>query len=84
MSTTMMSDDLEGGRSDDIQLQRAHRQGRLWDMDQRIDQPLGVEADHVKSMYTNKVRCQFHRKNTHTHKSRVYTEVGGDWIDLES
>ncbi|XP_024370150.1 probable potassium transporter 11 [Physcomitrium patens] len=54
MSTTMISDDLEGGRSDDIQLQRAHRQGRLWDMDQRIDQPLGVEADHVKSMYTNK------------------------------
>ncbi|KAG0593278.1 hypothetical protein M758_1G310600 [Ceratodon purpureus] len=26
-------------------------QGRLWDMDQRIDRPLGAEADHVRSMY---------------------------------
>jgi KUP system potassium uptake protein len=32
-------------------------QGRLWDMDQRIDQPLGHEADRVKSMSAlNKVR----------------------------
>lgn len=32
-------------------------QGRLWDMDQRIDQPLGHEADRVKSMSgLNKVR----------------------------
>lgn len=34
---------------------RRPNQGRLWEMDQRIDKPLGVEADHVRSMFLNQV-----------------------------
>lgn len=57
MSTTTVSEDAEDGRGGRNGQQA--NQGRLWDMDQRIDQPLGAEADHVRSMYRDQVRRAF-------------------------
>lgn len=54
MSTVMASEDSEDARSSGNTEQA--NQGRLWGMDQRIDQPLGAEADIVESMYRNQVR----------------------------
>lgn len=47
----MASEDSEDARSSGNTEQA--NQGRLWGMDQRIDQPLGAEADIVESMYRN-------------------------------
>lgn len=62
MSITTVSDDAEDGRirspREPSNQGQGQGQGRLWDMDQRIDPPLGVEADHVRSMYRNQVRLR--------------------------
>lgn len=55
MSTVQSEADAEDGRSSGSH--RGPNQGRLWEMDQRIDKPLGVEADHVPSMFLNQVRA---------------------------
>lgn len=48
-----MSEDGQDGRRTASGIEP--NRGRLWAMDQRIDKPLGVEADHVRSMYLNQV-----------------------------
>lgn len=47
-----LGDDVEDGGG----LSSERNPGRLWEMDQRIDKPLGAEADHVRSMYLNQVQ----------------------------
>lgn len=61
-TTTAQSDDGEDGRRRVFGMEAGIHEGtnsnpgRLWAMDQRIDKPLGVEADQVRSMYLNQVR----------------------------
>lgn len=40
-----------------VSIDEESNKGRMWDLDQNLDQPMEEEAGRLKNMYREKVRC---------------------------